>query len=188
MYRNLFFVFVFMLQGCTIDLMSRPSQEELARIKTPPPHIKQRIDTLLPKVVAWYTQAQKHLRSKGRVLSPKERIFAKSLGIKQINRIRIVTVDAFPQPEDAQLQEAAKRYGFDSPYAGGLTLGHTVLIKKDFLQNPVIVPHELVHVAQVERMGLKSFLRRYLTELEVVGYRKNTLEIEAYKKQGKLSS
>jgi hypothetical protein len=39
-------------------------------------------------------------------------------------------------------------------------------------------------MAQMGRMGQEAFLRRYLIELEMMGYARPPLELEAYSKQG----
>ena len=45
---------------------------------------------------------------------------------------------------------------------------------------PTFIRHELVHVAQIHRMGRVRFALTYLYYLARYGYRANPLEIEAY--------
>ena len=51
--------------------------------------------------------------------------------------------------------------------------------KKDFLQQPQWVKHELAHVAQYQRYGTVRFLLLYLWEWMKNGYYNNRFEIEA---------
>ena len=62
-------------------------------------------------------------------------------------------------------------------------MGNIILIKPQYKNNSVILCHELVHIAQIDRMGLKQFLQRYALEREVLGYSRSLLENEAYAKQ-----
>ena len=67
-----------------------------------------------------------------------------------------------------------RRYG-----VAGLTAGHGILIGIRHANNPRVLAHELAHVAQYERLGMRAFALRYLTELLSVGYFRAPLELEA---------
>ena len=58
-----------------------------------------------------------------------------------------------------------------------------ILLKPDYAKDKTLLAHELVHVNQVERMGQDAFVKRYITEMEMVGYRHSPLELEAYTRQ-----
>jgi hypothetical protein len=58
------------------------------------------------------------------------------------------------------------------------------MLKPRVAQDKTVLAHELVHVGQHDRLGRAAFLRRYLVEMEVLGYARSPLELEAYAKQG----
>lgn len=63
------------------------------------------------------------------------------------------------------------------PWAYAWTIGHTILAKGPI--GPVLLKHELVHVAQFERYGW-TFVPRYLwASIVTLSYRRNRFEVEA---------
>lgn len=70
-----------------------------------------------------------------------------------------------------------------SSHEGGRTFGYAIMLKPRFAGNSTIRTHELVHVSQHDRLGRKAFVRRYLIEMEMMGYVRAPLELEAYQKQ-----
>ena len=58
-----------------------------------------------------------------------------------------------------------------------MTYGYGVYIRAG---REYILPHELIHVRQFEEMGVESFMKRYMLELEVMGSRSAPLEVQAY--------
>jgi hypothetical protein len=61
-----------------------------------------------------------------------------------------------------------------------MTIGHGIFVLQDCLQNPNLIAHELMHVAQYERHGsLLAFLQQYLSEVNDYGYPAAPMEHEA---------
>jgi hypothetical protein len=56
----------------------------------------------------------------------------------------------------------------------------TIYYLSPWHKSPEFIRHELVHVAQIRRMGRVTFSLAYLYYLARYGYRANPLEIEAY--------
>jgi hypothetical protein len=66
------------------------------------------------------------------------------------------------------------------PKGAGMTIGHGIFVLQDCLQNPNLIAHELMHVAQYERHGsLLAFLQQYLSEVNEYGYPAAPMEHEA---------
>lgn len=170
------------LNGCTA--VRKPSSDELAVLDNPPPTVRAKIEELLPKVEAWYSQSERQLSPTGRPLSDDETASALALGVKNPHLVRVVVREDFPMPTDETLVLDAKKWGIQTGAEGGRCIGYVVLLKPRVASNPVVLRHELVHVGQQDRMGRTNFLRRYLTELELMGYARSPLELEAYTKQG----
>lgn len=79
----------------------------------------------------------------------------------------------------------ARRVGAGVVSPAGLCLGDTVVIRRDVAESPRVLSvlfHELVHVAQMRRMGKARFCGAYLAGWVEAGYsyRAIPLEVEAY--------
>lgn len=169
------------LGGCAI--LTKPTAEELQTLDSPPAVINAKIERLLPDVVAWYQALEVELLPQGRVLSARELEVARRLGVSNPEKVRVAVLEVFPLPSDPELLVEAKRYGFGSRFEAGRTDGYVITLKPWVAENQTVLAHELVHVSQYERMGRKAFLRRYLLEMEILGYARSPLELEAYSKQ-----
>ena len=162
-------LFPVVLFGCTdrTELLNSPTPELLAKVE---PYIQPSID--------FAYKNEKNAIENGVELTAKEKEIANRLGVKNVDKVRVVYVDEFPFPKDKDLAELARSVGFDSPEMGGFTFGYGVYIRHG---NKVLLPHELIHVRQYEEMGIEGFMKRYMLELAVMGYRSAPLEMEAYK-------
>lgn len=143
-----------------------------------------KLENLLPEAFAWYEATETKLLTQGRALSKIETRTAIALGVAHPERVRVVVLRNVPMPANPILLKMAKRFGFGSRLEIGRTMGYAILVKPQGAKDPTVVGHELVHVAQQDRLGRKQFVRQILTELATVGYGKSTLELEAYAKQG----
>ena len=137
------------------------------------------LDDLLPHAVAWAQQQQAHILDYGDALSERETEVARQLGVQEISRVRLLAIDEMPRPQQPELRVAALQSGFFAPDTQGMTLGEGVFIARTAWRALDLVAHELVHVAQYERLGIEKFLQRYLRECLTVGYWNAPLEIEA---------
>lgn len=155
-----------------------PSPEE------PPAAVRLKLKRFYPRVRAWYDAVETRCLPLGRPLTAQEMDDARRLGVLRPQDVRVVVLNAFPMPEDAELRAEAERHGLGSRTEAGRTMGHAILLKAWALDAPTVLRHELVHVAQMDRLGREGFLRRYLMELEMLGYAGSPLELEAYARQG----
>jgi hypothetical protein len=163
--------------------VSTPPADDIALLDNPPPTVVEKIEQLLPVVLEWYTRTEQQLLSQGRSLTQAEQQRASELGVADPGKVRVVVLQSFPLPEHEIVRQEAIKHGFGSPDEGGRTHGYLILLKPEQQNNSVVLSHELVHVAQLDRMGREAFLKRYLTELETLGYARSPLELEAYAKQ-----
>lgn len=172
------------LSGCGV--VRAPTAEELRALDHPPAEVAARVEKLLPGALEWHERVEAELLPQGRPLSQAETAAAREMGVSRPERVRVVVLDAFPMPEDRELRAWTERFGMGSSSEGGRTLGYAILLKPRFAESSFVVTHELVHVAQHERMGRIGFVRRYLTELEMMGPR-SPLELEAYRMQRRIA-
>ena len=180
--RGLLLLAVAMCSGCMV--VPKPSAEELQALDAPPAQVAQQVDQLMPRALAWYTAVEAELLPLGRPLTGPEAALAARFGVRQPDQVRVVVRERFPMPDDAELLAQARRHGLGSRAEGGRTHGHAIVLKPGLAHDPQVIAHELVHVAQHDRLGRAAFLRRYLLEMEMMGYARSPLELEAYARQG----
>ncbi len=171
-----------LLSGCIF--VPKPTAQELQALDTPPPDIQAKIDRLFPRVLAWYEAVEAGLLPGGRPLTAQEIEVARKVGVQDPSKVRVVVLEKFPMPADPELLVEAERYGLSSHFEGGRTNGYVIMLKPWLAEDKTVLAHELVHVGQHDRMGRAAFLRRYLIEMEVLGYARSPMELEAYAKQG----
>lgn len=141
------------------------------------------LPTALPFAVGWAEDHVGRILQGGIPLPPDCLGDARALGVVRPDRIRILVVDAIPQPGLAPLRWAASVAGLALSNAAGLSLGYGLYIRKDCFPDRDLIAHECVHTAQCERLGgLRPFLRRYLDECLEFGYLNAPLEREAVQK------
>ena len=106
--------------------------------------------------------------------------FAKSLGIREPEKARLLLVDSIPLPAPQWLLKWARAKFHTLPEPAGMTLGHGILLDPAYEDCAEIIRHELVHVRQHELWrGHLGFLWRYLYECMAYGYDEAPMELEA---------
>ena len=183
-------------------IVRAPSSKELHALDRPPIDVAAKVEKLLPQALEWYENVEGQLSPmgsrrgaqardglvaplpQGRPLSETEVAIARKLEVLYPERVRVVVLARFPMPESRELRVQAKRYGMGSYFEGGRTFGYAIMLKPRYADNPTVISHELVHVNQHDRLGRTAFVRRYLVEMEMMGYARSPLELEAYQKQG----
>ena len=137
-------------------------------------------EMLLPLAVTWATEQEQKILRDGVPLSEKEVDDARSVGVREPERIRLLQVKTIPRPSQPQLKAACDTIDFLTPATRGLTLGCGIFIRSNCWGDRLLVVHELAHVAQYERLGgILPFLRKYLFECLTMGYAASPLELEA---------
>ena len=145
--------------------------------------LRQALPALLPAAIAWAEARAKQAAEAGIALTAAEQEIARRVGVSQPARVRIETVEQLPMPEDPALRAAGLAAGLLGPGMVGLTLGHSIFLRRgtrDQRQHRRLLSHELRHVYQYERYGsIAAFLRVYLTQIVEVGYANAPLEADA---------
>lgn len=135
---------------------------------------------LLPLAVSWAEQQENYILQNGAQLTVSQLTDAKLVQVVSPEKVRLLKVDQIPLPNESSLRNAAQMLGLITANTIGLTLGYGVFIRKDFWNDRKIVIHELVHVAQYERLGgISNFLQKYLQECITIGYPQGPMEQEA---------
>ena len=167
-----------LLGGCTINSASLSGQETAA-LANPPPEVAKQLDELLPAATIWLNGVGEALGATARKLTPDERHIASEAGVVEVERVRVALVEEMPMSENEPLRSAALQLGFANKTLAGGTIDHLIWLNRKHAQNRALLAHELVHIAQQERMSQPAFLRRYFTELAIMGYKRSPIEAEA---------
>jgi hypothetical protein len=138
------------------------------------------LETLLPLAVSWARENQSRILAEGVPLSEPELFEARRVGVKQPERVRLLSVPTIPFPAHPLLQAACRATNLVPESPRGLTLFYGIYLRSDCWRDRSIVVHELVHTAQYERLGgIDPFLRSYLGECMTFGYANSSMENEA---------
>lgn len=151
-------------------------------LENPSPALMSRIEGDLPVFLELALEAQVLGMKSGRLLTPEEKKYAESLPLQNWEEVRIVETDDLRPSE--KLREVWRSYGLElgdrSPL--GLALHRTVFVLKNLNNQAQVIRHELVHIAQYQRLGFAGYFRRYLLELQYQGYHGVSLEAEAFER------
>lgn len=166
------FPFITACSTSSSNVSAKPSTKDLYLVSHPSKDTMKKVDSLMPLAMKWYNEVAKSLYSKGRILTPAEKKQAKQLGVKNPDAIRVVILDKFPEPSG--------HIANNNHIEGARAMGNIIMIKPHLKNDSVVLCHELVHVAQKDRMGLRNFLKQIALENHILGYSKSLLENEAY--------
>jgi hypothetical protein len=137
-------------------------------------------ELLLPLASAWAAEQQERILRDGVPLSIRELADALRVGVKDPERVRLLQVEIIPSPDHPLLQAVSGSVNFVPSAPRGLAVQYGVFVRADYWRDRALILHELVHIAQYERLGgITPFLRQYLLECATVGYRKSSMECEA---------
>ena len=134
---------------------------------------------LLAPAVAWAELQSRKVQQEGEALSVASRLLAERVGVNQPHLVRVKIVGQLPLPTEPLLRQAALQTGLLGPGMVGLTLGHSILVVRGYVE-PRLLSHELRHVYQYEVHGsIAGFLPVYLEQIATVGYHNAPFEDDA---------
>ena len=130
-----------------------------------------------PATARWAEDQERIILAEGQPLAPEAMSFALKLEIANPQEIRVLEVNSIPLPAPRPLIKLAARWGLPVFEPAGMALGRGIYLLDG---DSRIIRHELVHVAQYQRLGgIGPFMRQYLTECLFHGYLDSPLELEA---------
>ena len=134
----------------------------------------------LPLATSYAEEQETKILQDGVPLTEQQCSDAKQLGIQNPGRIRLMKVPVIPTPTQPVLAKANEYVGMIGPQSATLSYGYGAFIRADLWEDRAAIVHELVHVAQQERLGgINAFLKAYLKECLTVGHDNSPMEKEA---------
>jgi hypothetical protein len=134
-----------------------------------------------PATARWAKEQERRILKEGEPLAAEALAFATELKIELPEEIRVLEVHAVPLPTPRGWVKLASRWGMPFFEPAGMALGKGIYVLHGQSR---VLRHELVHVAQYQRLGgIEPFLRRYLMECLTRGYADAPMELEARAKQ-----
>lgn len=138
----------------------------------------------LPIATRWVQRQQALIQRVGRSLNDQQCEDAVRAGVRAPEKVRIRVLAQVPLPVPAWLEGSLSRWEWVPMDVAGMTLGHGIHLQYRWADSREVLVHELVHVAQYERLGgVRPFLKAYLKECMVEGYPNGPLEREAIRRQ-----
>ena len=142
--------------------------------------ITRELPVMTPRVIDWAERLAYRSLREGAALEPRFAEIARSMGVRDVQKVRIVVVDQIPLPEDPHLKVAAGSVGLAQGSAAGMTLGHAVIVHRGYERDVRLLSHEFRHVAQYEAAGgIRPFLLVHLPQLVEFGYEDSPYEVDA---------
>lgn len=130
-----------------------------------------------PATARWAQEQERRILAEGAPLSEEALEFARKLEIEEPEGIRVLEVNVVPMPVPQAVVRLAQKWGLPVVSPAGMTLGRGIYIVPGYQS---VIPHELVHVEQYQRLGgIEPFMKVYLRECLVHGYFAAPLEVEA---------
>jgi len=143
---------------------------------------QEQFDFLLPLAVAWAEEQEGNILRNGVPLTEPQMSDARTLGVSQPERIRLMKVATIPVPEESSLKSAVQATQLITSRTAGLALRYGIFIRSDSWGDRQLIVHELVHTSQYEKLGgFLPFLQEYLHQCITIGYPAAPMEQEAIK-------
>lgn len=138
------------------------------------------VRTTLPLGILWVRRQEAAILRDGRPLREWERNWAQTVGVRRPEAVRILPVPRVPTPGIGLMRLLNRLFGVLTEGPTGMAVNYGIYLESSQATNPSLLVHELVHVAQFERLGgVEPFLREYLTQCVRDGYWNADLEQEA---------
>jgi len=121
----------------------------------------------MPRIISWAESLAEDIAAKGIPLDEAGLSDARSVGVQEPEKIRVLIVNEFPAVPFPEIVRALQVGGF-TVYA--TTLGHSIIVRRGCMSRRLL-SHECRHVYQYEQAGsIAQFLPGHLQAVVMVGY------------------
>ncbi len=149
----------------TIQLVGCASNpvDSTPQYHNPPAAIKEKMKSIMPIYEPWIGEVEEKFADKGELPTQQDIDWAKQLGIKNINKIRIIKTEYFPMPQDGELFRELELLEWGSPYEDVRNMGYIIFVRPAN-DSPKIRAEQIALISIMEDIGRSRFLYRYLVE------------------------
>ncbi len=137
------------------------------------------VELALPIACFWVRKEEAMILRAGVPLDEGQLEDARQISIASPEQVRVLEVATIPPRLHPVLRSIGRRFGLRFSETIGMALQHGIFVRAEHISDRRLLLHELAHVAQYERLGLREFLRQYLRECLIDGYPCGALEAEA---------
>ena len=143
---------------------------------------QQQLNVLIPLACEWAKEQEQTILRRGVALIDTQIADAKKIGVRNPEKVKLLSVSPIPIPDNPLLQKANEEMKLITPQTEGLTIGYGIFIRSDCWGKRSIIVHELAHIMQYKQKGsIDSFLSEYLWQCSKYGYHHAPFEQEAKK-------
>lgn len=159
-------------------LAPRPlTADDLSAVNDPSPEVLAKVESNFLRARDLNQELESRILLEGTRLSAEQIDMARALGVQDVNRVRVLYSTDIPGNPSTRLGKLFNFY-----VVAAVTSGYGIIIHPDYSEETWILAHELVHVAQFERLGFDHMVRQRLTETYALPGRLVPLEREAIQK------
>jgi hypothetical protein len=147
---------------------------------TLPPAVAAHLPQIAFQAAEWAEARARESLAAGHRLTPPQLALARSVGVRDPQRIRLRVVDSLPALPGPVLVAAAAQIGLAPERASAITLGHAIVVVRGAEEDMRLLSHEMRHVAQYEQAGgIRAFLAIHVPQLVEFGYERSPFEVDA---------
>ena len=106
------------------------SHSAVSNFSQPESGVNNQLEAVLPELLSLFKLQQTAILEKGRPLSPREKKIARKIGIRQIDKVRILVARTLPKFEGPFLTPWAGKHQFSPKSSAAYTFGYGIIIKK----------------------------------------------------------
>jgi hypothetical protein len=126
---------------------------------------EQAFQTILSLAIPWAKEQEELILARGVSLVAQHLADARLVGVQDPSRIRVLVVERLPLPENPLLAQFAREKQILTTASRGCTFGYGIMIRADCWGDRELLVHNLVHVAQCERIpDLETCIREYVSD------------------------
>ncbi len=138
------------------------------------------LDEYLPEILAWCKHREQLILETGLPLTESQLVLAGDSGVKDTDRVRLLSVERVLFPDDKHLVELARACGMPLDSTAGRAIGYGVEVVHSGTHSERLLRHEFRHVYQYESNGgVEVFLEMYLRSVIEHGYLQSPWEQDA---------
>ncbi len=146
----------------------------------PPAAVREKMKSVMPSFEPWVAEVEQKFALISEIPAASDLDWARRLGIRNVDNIRIYRTEFFPMPQDGELLNDLELLGWGSPHEDARNMGYTIFIRPENDTQQVRV-QQIAEIYLMENIGRSRFLYRTLVEQRSLDEKDRPINIEAKK-------